>query len=109
MKTIFRILVILVVSVLVSGAVYLTVENTSLLSDGGASEISERPEMPAVDMSELPERPEGDDHNAASMTRGLSEIGVSLAKLTGITIVVLLVQGMFAWLKKRLHTHPAPV
>ena len=107
MKTILRIFVIFLVGVLVSGALYLTIENTSLFSSGGgfsegAPEFGERPEMPAGDMSEPPE---GDhDHHAASLSRGLSEIGVSLAKITGITLFVLFVQSLFVNLKKRWTT-----
>jgi hypothetical protein len=105
-KTILRILTILLVGIIVAGALYLTVENTSLLADAGgfpegAPESGARPEMP--DDGEMGERPEGDhDHHAASLSRGLAEIGVALAKLTGITLVVLLVQSVFTWLKRRL-------
>jgi len=109
MKTVLRIIVILLVGVLVSGALYLIVENTSLLSSvsgfpEGASEFGERPEMPVGDIDE---RPEGDlDHHAISISRGLSEIGVSLAKISGITFLVLLVQGLYVHLKKRWFTKP---
>jgi len=110
MKTILRILVIVLVGVLVSSALYLIVENTSILSDAGgfpdsAAEFKARPEMP---VGELGERPEGDndDHHVVSLSRGLSEIGVSLAKITGITLLVLSVEGLFVRLKKRWSTKP---
>lgn len=111
MKTILRILVILLVGALVSGALYLTFENTSLISDTdafpeGATELGERPEMPTSEMGELP-RPEGsDDHHAASLSRGLSEIGVSLAKITGIILLVLLIQKAIGYLPSRRKVKP---
>jgi hypothetical protein len=53
--------------------------------------------MPASEMTGLPTRPEGGDHHdSASLARGLSEAGVSLAKLTGITLLVLFVQAVIA-------------
>ena len=114
MKIILRILVILLVGVLISGALYLTIENTSLLASDasgfpeGVTELSKHPEMSASDMGELPERSEGsDDHHAASLSRGLSEISVSLAKISGITLLVLLIQNLFARLNKRRATKPA--
>jgi hypothetical protein len=112
LNIILRILIILLVGTFVAGALYLTVENISLLSDAsgspeGASEFGERTEMPTnSETGEPPERPEGDhDHHAASLSRGLAEIGISLAKLTGITLVVLLIQSIFTWLKRR---QPSP-
>jgi len=112
MKTIFRILIILLISLFVAGVLYLTIENTSLLSgaDGfpeGASEFGEPPEISAGEIGELPARPDGEDHHTASLSGGISAVGASLAKLAGITIIVLLVQGLFAWLKKHLSTRPA--
>lgn len=101
MKTFLRILIIVLLGVFVAGALYLTVENSPLLADQEASELGERPEMP-VD-GDMGEQPEGDhDHHAASLSRGLAEIGVALAKLTGITLVVLVTQRAFTWLQKRL-------
>ena len=81
MKTILRILLIVLVGVSVSGALYLTIENTSLLSsDAGVPSLDAPPSMPTDGTTELPTRPEGgDDHNAASLSRGLSEVGVSTA------------------------------
>lgn len=109
MKIFLRILVILLVGAFVASALYLMIENTSLLSDTagfpeGTSELGERPELP--DSGEIGTLPEGEhDHHAASLSRGLSEIGVALAKISGITLVVLLIQGILTWLKKRL---PSP-
>lgn len=112
MKTMLRTLTILLVGVLVAGTLYLAVENTSLFSDAGefpegVTDFEERPEMPLSDMDERPELIEGgQDHHAASLTQGLTEVGTSLAKITAITIIVLLIQGLFAWLRKRWSTNP---
>jgi len=109
MKTILRIFVILLVGALVAGGIYLIGQNSTLLSTtGSAPGFDTMPEIPTGDLSELPARPEGgDDHQAASLSRGLSEIGVSLAKLTGITLLVLLFQKGFEQIKK--WRHPKPV
>ncbi len=101
MKTIYQILVILLVGALVAGALYLTVENTSLLSDAGAGEFGARPEQ-GTD-GEMPARPEGDhDHHEASLSRGLAGVGASLAKIGMITLIVLGIQWAFTQLKKHL-------
>ena len=108
MKTILRIFIILLIGALVSGGVYLTVQNTTLASDtGSAPSFDQMPAPSTGDLSELPARPEGGDHDAASLSRGLSEIVVSLAKLTGITLLVLLVQKVFEQVKKRWVVKPA--
>jgi len=102
MKTIFRILIILIVGALVSGALYLTFENTSVApSVDSAPSFDQMSAPPTGDSSALPTRPEGGDHDAASLSRGLSEVGASLAKITGITLIVLLVQKVFEQVKKR--------
>jgi len=52
---------------------------------------------------DLGEHPNGNyDQQAASLSRGLAEIGILLAKITSITLVVLLIQGIITWLKKQL-------
>jgi len=108
MKTILRILTILLIGAFVSGGIYLTVQNTTLASDtSSAPSFDQIPAPPSGDLSELPTRPEGGDHNAASLSHGLSEVGVSLAKLTGITLIVLLIQKVFEQVKKRRAIKPA--
>jgi hypothetical protein len=108
MKTIIRILIILLIGALVSGGIYLTVQNTTLAPDASsAPSFDQMPTPPTGDLSALPTRPEGGDHNTASLSRGLSEVGVSLAKLTGITLLVLLVQKVFEQVKKRRVLKPA--
>jgi len=101
MKTILRILTILLVATLVSGGIYLIGQNTATVSEmGDTPSFDQMPDLSTADVSEPPARPAGGDHDAASLSRGLSEVGVSLAKLTGITLLVLLFQKGFGQLKK---------
>lgn len=100
MKTILQILVILLIAVSVSGVIYALVENTSLVSSTEA-ERGAPPQMMDGDAQSMPTRPEGgNDHHAASLSGGLGEVGVLLAKITGITIVILLVQKALELLRK---------
>ena len=102
MKTILRILVILLIAGIVSGGVYALVENTSLMS-GVEAERGAPPQMTNADGTSFQpmQRPEGgEDHDAASVSRGLGEVGVLLAKITGITIVILLAQKALAVFQK---------
>ncbi|HMZ08631.1 MAG TPA: hypothetical protein PK078_13525 [Anaerolineales bacterium] len=94
MKTILPILVILLITAVVSGGIYALVENTSLLSSSEA-EHGVPPQMTSADGTSFQpmERPDGgDDHDAASLSRGLGEVGVLLAKITGITLIILTIQ-----------------
>ena len=50
--------------------------------------------------TQMMERSEGGNHHEASFTRGLSEVLVTLAKLSGITVVVLLIQSLVAKIQK---------
>lgn len=100
MKTILRILVILLIAVAVSGGIYSLVENTSLMSSVDA-EHGQPPQMTGTDGQSMPTRPEGgEDHDAASLSRGFGEVGTLLAKITGITIVILLIQKAIELLQK---------
>ena len=100
MKTILRILVILLIAVSVSGGIYALVENTNLLSSAEA-ERGVPPQITDGDAQSMPTRPEGgDEHHEASLSGGLGEVGVLLAKITGITIVILLVQKALELLRK---------
>lgn len=100
MKTILRILIILLIAVTVSGGIYTLVENTSLLSSIEA-ERGAPSQMTGAENGTMPTRPEGgDDHDAASLSRGFGEVGTLLAKITGITIVILLIQKAIELLQK---------
>lgn len=109
MKTILRILTIILIGALISAGVYLIVQNTFLASEtGGAPSFEQMPASASGDASQLPTRPAGDsDHDSASFSRGLSEVGLSLAKISGITLLVLLIQKVFKPLKKRRRIAPA--
>ena len=103
MKTILHILTILLIGALVAAGIYLIVHNTTLASDiDSAPSFNQLPATTTGDLSQPPARPEDDfDHNSASLSRGLSEVLVSLAKLSGITVIVLLIQSLVGLLKKR--------
>jgi hypothetical protein len=101
-KTILRILTILLIGALVSGGMYLILGNTTEGSEmSGVPGFDQSSASADRESSQPPVRPEGAGHDSASLTRGLSEVGVSLAKLAGITILVLLVQAMIPRLPRR--------
>ena len=93
MKTVLHLVVILLVAIIVAGGVYALVENTTLVSST-ESEHGGPPAMTNADGSntQMMERHEGGGEHGASLTRGLSEVFVTLAKLTGITVIILLLQ-----------------
>ncbi len=104
MKTTLKILLIVLIGVLVAGAFYLTVENTTLFSN-----ITDAPESRG-EHGERP-RPEGkkghdegpkDDHHneGPSLSKGLAEVGSSLAKISIITMIVLAIQFIFRRFQK---------
>jgi hypothetical protein len=103
MKTIFRILIILLVSALVAGALYLIIENTAIVSTGNnALGLNQKPAMSGGELAQPPTRAGGDlDHGNVSFMRGLSEVLISLAKLFGITAIVLFFQYLVGHMKKR--------
>lgn len=97
MKTILNIVVILLIAVIVASGVYALVEKTSLVSSSEAG-MGQPPAMMNADGSTSTQpmgHPEGGDEHGASLTRGLSEVLVTLAKLTGITVIILLLQKGF--------------
>lgn len=102
MKIILRILTILLIGALVSGGIYLIVQNTTTSSDmGNAPSMDQLPATATGNLSQPSTRPESDfDHDSASLTRGLSEMGVSLAKLAGIVLTVLLIQSVLTRLPR---------
>jgi len=93
MKTILRIITILLVAAVVAGAFFLAVNNSSIASgsnEGGQSFATTSTNGQTSQPTML--RPDGGNEGGASITRGFSQIFVTLAKLTGITVIVLLVQ-----------------
>ncbi|HET9913738.1 MAG TPA: hypothetical protein VFQ13_17730 [Anaerolineales bacterium] len=96
MKTILRIIMILLVASAVAGAFSLAVNNTAIAADipregGGPPAMTDANGQSFQPM----ERPEGDDHEGGSLAQGLSGVLATLLKLTGITVLVLLLQKAF--------------
>lgn len=92
MKTILRIILILLVASVAAGAFTLAVNNNWIASDFG--EGGQPPMMASSGQttSQSTTRPEGGDHEGASLTQGLSGVLVTLLKLSGITILILMLQ-----------------
>jgi hypothetical protein len=82
MKTILRIIAILLVAAVVAGAFSLAVNNSSSTATTSTSGQS----------FQLTDRPTGGERDGGSITGGLGEVLGTLAKLTGISILVLLLQ-----------------
>ncbi|MCB0118685.1 MAG: hypothetical protein KDD72_06620 [Anaerolineales bacterium] len=102
MKIVLRILVILLVVVAVSGGVYALVENTNIGS-GSEAQRGEMPQMTNADgqsFQAMGERPDGGDEHSASLSRGLSELLVTLGKIGIITVIVLSLQKGFDLLQR---------
>jgi hypothetical protein len=101
MKTILRVIVILVVASLVAGALTLAVNNTSSLSGPqGSLPAGEAGERPAFDgqPGQFPERGEHGDRDASS-GHGLLEVLAVVVKIGMVTAIVLLLQkflGLYA-------------
>ncbi|HMB21622.1 MAG: hypothetical protein ACM33V_06385 [Chloroflexota bacterium] len=98
MKTILRIFDILLVAALIALAFSLSVDNIS--SASGLNEGGQPPAMTNTSGQPV-ERPDGDNHDSGSVTRGLSELLLTLGKLTGITILVLSIQKAFSMFGNR--------
>jgi hypothetical protein len=101
MKTIFRIIIILFVAALVAGAFNLAVGSSSTGNTQNAALGSESGQRPT--------RPEGDDHESedgASFGGGLMGILASIAKLTAITSIVLLIQKGISKLQTKQISNP---
>lgn len=93
MKTILRIIVILIVASFVAGAISLAVNNMSLSSGEG----SQPPAMTSVDGQSFQpgERSEG-----GSITGGLVGVLTTLMKIAGITLVIVLLQKALSQLRR---------
>jgi len=101
MKTILRIIVILLVAAIVSGGFYFVANNTSLAS-GSDMENGQPPAMTTSTDGQTFQRPVGgDDHDSASLSGGLIGVAGTLAKLTGITLIILLIEKAFSLVNKR--------
>ncbi len=104
MKTILRIIVILLVAGIVAGGLSLAVNNSSVASDTNF-EGGQPPVMTSADgqtITQPMERPEGGDEHGASLAGGLGGVLATIAKIMGITIVILLIQKVISLLEARM-------
>jgi hypothetical protein len=105
MKTIFQILVILLVSAIAAGGVFSLVENTTLVSSAAAGHSQPSLMLNEDGTSTQPmehgKGSGGGDEHGASFTRGMSELLVTLGKLGAISIIVLLFQSLMVHIQKR--------
>jgi len=102
MKTILKIIAILLVASVIAGGFSLAVNNIS--STSGPTGGGQPPAMTSADgQSTQPmARPEGgDNEGGASIADGLSGILFTLIKLTGITAIVLLIEKVYGMLSSR--------
>jgi hypothetical protein len=106
MKTILNIVIILFVAAVVAGGFSLIVNNTSSAS-GPGGEGGQPPAMTATDGQTAGQRPERPGGEGASIGQGLLQVLVTLAKLTGITVIVLLVEKGINLLSKKRTVSPA--
>jgi hypothetical protein len=88
MKTILRIIMILLVAGVVAGAFSLAVNSNSTTSGTTVTSSNGQPLA----------RPEGGDHEGGSSAEGLGGVLTTILKLTGITILVLMLQKGFSQL-----------
>jgi hypothetical protein len=106
MKTILNILIILFVAAVIARGFTLIVNNTASTS-GPGGEGGQPPAMTSADgqtmqpPSHSEVSPGGEDNGGASLGMGLLKILVTLAKLTGITLVVLFVEKAISLLSKK--------
>jgi len=89
MKTILRIILILLVASIVAAALSLAVNNNSTTSGSNISNSNQ----PG---NQLAARPEGGDRDGGSLAGGFAGVLGTLAKLTGITILVVVIQKGFS-------------
>lgn len=91
MKTILRIILILLVASLVAEVFSLAVNNDSTTAGSNNGQSAIQPT----------DQPEGSDHDSGSLAGGFAGVLGTLAKLSGITILVLVIQKGFRQLGNR--------
>ena len=99
MKTVLKIITIVIAASIVAGGFVLAV-NKSL----GTSSSSSGNQFSAN--GQFMSRPEGFGRNEASTSRGLAGIFATFIELTGITAIVLLIENLFSISKNRKLTSP---
>lgn len=97
MKIILRIILILLVASVVAGAFSLVVNNSSVAASG-PGEGGQPPARPNANGQAIQPmgHPDGGDHEGGSIADGLGGVLATLAKLTGITLLVVLIQKAFS-------------
>jgi hypothetical protein len=99
MKIILRIIMILLVAAVVAGAFSLAVKNNLIASssnDGG--QPPSMTDSSGQTTTQQITRPEGGDRDSGSIAGGVGGILTTILKLTGITILVLVMQKIFGQL-----------
>ena len=99
MKTILRIIMILLVAAIVAGAFSLAVNNNLIAS--GSNDGGQPPSMTdssGQTTTQPMTRPEGGDRDSGSIAGGVGGVLTTILKLTGITILVLVMQKIFSQL-----------
>ena len=99
MKTVLKIITILIAAAIVAEGFVLAV-NRSL---GTSSSITSNQFNAS---GQFTGRPEGFNRNEASTSRGLAGIFATFIELTGITAIVLLIENLFSISKNRKLTSP---
>jgi predicted lipid-binding transport protein (Tim44 family) len=98
MKTILRIIIILLVASVVAGAFSLAI-NSGITTSNTAEQTSFVPSANNQAFQPMT-RPEGGDREGGSITGGLAGMLSTLAKITGITIFILAIQKAFSLIGK---------
>jgi len=101
MKTILRIIMILLVAAIVAGAFSLAVNNGS--TTAASNDAGQSPTTTSTNGQTFQPitRPEGGDRDGGSIAGGLGGVLGTLAKITGITILVLAIQKAIRLIENR--------
>jgi hypothetical protein len=89
MKTILRIILILLVASLVAGAFSLAVNNNS--TTASSNNFGQPPTLTGGNGQSIA-RPEGNNYESGSLAGGFTSVLGTLLKITGITILVVMLQ-----------------
>ena len=94
MPTFLRILAILCVAALVCAGISLVVNHTTLMADAGGYDGAPPSLSSATGhlAGQFPSRAKGGDDHGASLAAGLPGVLTSLAKVSGITLLIVLAQ-----------------
>jgi hypothetical protein len=93
---------ILVIGLAVAGAFSLAVNKTSIAANlGGSGQATAVTSPGSQSTAQVMSRSEGGELESGSLNRGLGGLLGTLTKLTGITILVLLIQRLSGWLGNR--------